>query len=348
MRTGGNDPLMGSNHLTVVRWLLAGAVAIGHVFLLTEGFEPLRIHEWTASYMAVNGFFVLSGLLIAKSLHMRRDIKAYAMSRALRIYPALIVILLAFVLVFAPLYSSSGNLFSAENWSYLARVLVLGDPEAAPAAIFESNRDTAFNGVLWTIRFELIAYIAAGIAFLVGALNGLWRTVALFVLVQGAYIAAPFIVDADAIPAGIMSLLRLSSAFLLGMVLWHWQGARRPPWWSVAGLVGLFALFGGGLFGELLATLALTSLVLRIGLPARSSPRLSAMPDFSYGIYIWHYPIMQAVLVSQPGLGPAGLAVISFPLFLIASGVSWYIVEKPALGLKQWRLKRRAQQLYAK
>ena len=89
------DPLMGANHLTAVRWILAGLVALGHAFLLTTAYEPIRIHEWTGGYMAVNGFFVLSGLLIAKSLDLRRDLKLYAASRAFRIYPALIVLMLS-------------------------------------------------------------------------------------------------------------------------------------------------------------------------------------------------------------------------------------------------------------
>ncbi|HBX94162.1 MAG TPA: acyltransferase, partial [Hyphomonas sp.] len=187
------DPLMGQNHFTAVRWVLAIAVVLGHIWLLTTGFEPFRIHEWTASYMAVNGFFVLSGLLIAKSLHTRRDMKAYAVSRFLRIYPALVIILAAFVLVFAPVYSAEGggSLFQPETWQYTYKVLALGDPDSAPAQIFSQNLETDFNGPLWTIRFELAAYILAGIAFMFGAVNGPWRVLSVFLLVQSVYLGAP-------------------------------------------------------------------------------------------------------------------------------------------------------------
>ena len=65
------DPLFQANHLTAVRWVLAGLVAVGHLWLLTTAYEPIRVHHWTGGYMAVNGFFVLSGMLIAKSLAMR-------------------------------------------------------------------------------------------------------------------------------------------------------------------------------------------------------------------------------------------------------------------------------------
>lgn len=39
------DPLFGANHLTAVRWVLAAAVALGHLWLLTTGYEPFRIHQ---------------------------------------------------------------------------------------------------------------------------------------------------------------------------------------------------------------------------------------------------------------------------------------------------------------
>jgi len=68
--------------------VLAGLVALGHFWLTTTGYEPIRIHQWTGGYMAVNGFFVLSGLLIMKSLATRNDLKSYAVSRLLRIYPS--------------------------------------------------------------------------------------------------------------------------------------------------------------------------------------------------------------------------------------------------------------------
>jgi len=60
--------------------------------------------------MAVNGFFVLSGLLIMKSLATRNNLKSYAVSRLLRIYPALIAIMIAFVFIFSTLFSKPGGL----------------------------------------------------------------------------------------------------------------------------------------------------------------------------------------------------------------------------------------------
>lgn len=335
-----DDPLFRANHLTAVRWVLAALVAVGHVFLLTTAYEPTRIYQWTGGYMAVNGFFVLSGLLIAKSLNTRRQLGSYVKSRLLRIYPALIAMGLAFVIIFAPFFSEPGGLermWSGETWRYVLRVLAMGDPEQAPGGIFAGNLESDFNGPLWTIRFEMMAYALAAFGFFSGLLGRFRRVLTAFLVVQIAYLALPHMIDFSVFPAGALSLLRLSSAFLMGMVLWHWPAARRPHGLIVAGLAGLFLLFGSSLVGELLANLALTAVILRVGLPFKTNRLVSAMPDYSYGLYIWHYPVMQGVLFLHPDVGPAMLGLVSTPIFLLVSAASWHLIEKPALRLKRLR-----------
>ncbi|GHA94044.1 acyltransferase [Algimonas arctica] len=331
------DPLMGANHLTAVRWILAAIVALGHVFLLTTGWEPIRIHQWTGGYMAVNGFFVLSGMLIAKSLDLRRDLKIYAASRALRIYPALIILLLAFVFIFSTMFSRPGgieNIMSGEIWSYVGRVLLLGDPQNAPGGIFAGNLEADFNGPLWTIRFEIAAYILAAVGFALGILKNRWLTVVTFVTVQVAYLGLPLVMDVGTLSAGVMPLMRLSAAFLLGMCLWQWPRARRPHWVLVIAAIAAFLWLGAGFGGELLATLALTGVMLRFGLSDVAHAPVVALPDYSYGIYIWHFPVMQAVMFLRPDTGPLGLALLSTPLWIGFSAASWHFIEKPALRLK--------------
>lgn len=331
------DPLLGANHLTAVRWVLASLVALGHIYLLTTAWEPIRIHQWTGGYMAVNGFFVLSGMLIAKSLSFRGDLKSYAISRALRIYPALIVLLLAFALIFSTIFSRPGgfdNILSGDIWTYVVRVLLLGDPQNAPGGIFAGNLEADFNGPLWTIRYEIAAYIMAALGFALGLLKNRVLTLVAFVGVEVTYLALPALIDMTSLPTGFMPLLRLSACFLLGMCLWHWPRARRPHWAIVLIAIAVFLWLGAGFGGELLATLALTGLMLRFGLSDASHAPVVALPDYSYGIYIWHYPVMQAVMFLRPDTGPLGLALMSTPIWIGLSAASWHLIEKPVLRFK--------------
>lgn len=335
--TNMSDPLMASNHLTIVRWALASFVLLGHAWLLSTNYEPFKIFNWTGSFMAVNGFFILSGLLIAKSLHMRNDLKAYTMSRALRIYPALITVLLGFIFIFSPLFSATPGLHhivDPDNWRYVLRVLLLGNPENAPGGIFPTSVEADFNGPLWTIRFELIAYILAGLAFFIGAIKSFKSSLLIFGAVQLSYWVVTLGGDNLQLPTAVEPLLRLSSAFLMGVVLWHWPAARRPHLWVVVSLCISFLLFGRTFLGEFTANLALTAILLRVGLPQKPIKSIVKIPDFSYGIYIWHFPIMQSVLYFNVGLAPHKLLAVSLPIILLVSGLSWYLIEKPALRLK--------------
>jgi len=187
--------------------------------------------------------------------------------------------MVAFVLVFSTLFSKPGglvNLTSADTWFYALRVLLMGDPQWAPGGIFAGNLEEDFNGPLWTIRYEMAAYVLAALAFFVGLAKRLWTTILMLVGVAGVYFLAPLLFDVSDLPASIMPLFRLSTCFLLGMTLWHWPAGRRPPWWSITVIAVLFAL---------------TGIMLRLGLSRRQFKPLLKLPDYSYGIYIlliWH------------------------------------------------------------
>lgn len=334
------DPLFGTNHFTLLRWILAGAVVVGHAWLIPTGYEPSRVYDWTISYLAVNGFFILSGLLIAKSLATRQDFKGYALSRILRIYPALILLLLALLFVLGPLFGSPAEVSyfaQTEPLAYVARVLLMGDPETGPGGVFHASPDPIFNGALWTIRYEVMAYLFAGLGFYIGVLKNRWFTLAALVGSQLVYSALQFTPLAELVSGGVVSLFRFTTTFLIGMTLWHFPHLRRPGWIGAgAALVG-FILLGWTSIGEPFANVFLAAALMQFGLVKTPSGRVVQMPDYSYGIYIWHYPALQSVIILNPNTSPVMLLLASAPIILICSAASWHLIEKPALKLKRVR-----------
>ena len=96
------------NNFTILRIVLAWSVLYGHSFVVqkTEGIrDPLAAlfqgSAWIGE-IAVNGFFSISGFLVAASF-VRRGVVDYLLSRALRIFPALIVCVFISVFVLGPL-----------------------------------------------------------------------------------------------------------------------------------------------------------------------------------------------------------------------------------------------------
>lgn len=331
------DPLFGANHFTLLRWGLAFSVVIGHAWMVPTGYEPTRVHDWTLSYLAVNGFFILSGLLIAKSLATRNDLKGYARSRVLRIYPALIVLMLALLFLFGPAFSAPGRLSylsDPEPWIYVVRVLMMGDPLSAPGGVFAASPDPIFNGSLWTIRYEMLAYALAGLGYFIGLLKNRWWVLTALVVSQFTYLGFQFAPAMEAAPGGFVSLFRFTTTFLLGMTLWHFPVLRRAGWISVTIAVGGFLLLGWSIVGETLANLMLAAALMHFGLLRKPVAGIATMPDYSYGIYIWHFPVLQSLLLLIPGIQPLALFALSTPLVILAAAASWHLIEKPVLRLK--------------
>ncbi len=336
------DPLFGANYFTLLRWALALGVVIGHAFMITTGYEVTRIHEWTLSYLSVNGFFILSGLLISKSLNTRPQLLPYIISRLLRIAPALIVLLIALILFFGPVYGEKTGfdyLTQSEPWAYVAKTLAMGDPLGRPGGVFHASSDPHFNGALWTIRYEVLAYILAGAAFFVGVLRSARSVLIAFLLVQIMYLATPVLQQQNlSIPGGVISLLRFMSTFLMGMCLWYFPVLRHPPLWSLGCSVVLFAVFGWSFLGELFANIAIALIMMRAGLVRSANARIAKIPDYSYGIYIWHFPVMQSLAITFSLTNAPTLFLIGLPFIIIVSAISWHFVEKPSLKFKVRRI----------
>ena len=58
------------------------------------------------------------------------------------------------------------------------------------------------------------------------------------------------------------------------------------------------------------------------------------LSDVSYGIYIYHWAVLQSLLYFFPSLTVWPLIIICYAITLILSQASWHIVEKPTLRLK--------------
>ena len=61
---------------------------------------------------------------------------------------------------------------------------------------------------------------------------------------------------------------------------------------------------------------------------------MQRVPDLSYGIYIYHWCILQMLFYWLPNLNVFELIALAFPPTVILAALSWYIVEKPALRSK--------------
>ncbi|GAA2604232.1 acyltransferase [Dactylosporangium fulvum] len=366
-----------ANSLGFLRLGLAFAVLVAHAWPLGfgAGNPGLRqTHGQTdLGTLAVNGFFVLSGFLVTASAQ-RLGAARFAWHRFLRIFPGLWVCLLVIAFVVAPLISviTRGSLrslfghpagpmqYAWGNWFGNPRQWGIGDL-LTETPYGRLAHGSVFNGSLWSLVYELSCY--AGLIALIAA-GVLRRSPGLvLVLAAGAYavIVTDFVLALPSsglathpLQRGILgpiplvgylnlqTVIYLGFLFLLGAVFQLYQ--HRVPIHPAPALaaavvlassmfVGGFYVFGYPAYAYLLiwAACALPPFLHRVGRER----------DYSYGIYIYAFPVQQSVALfggARWGLVP--YIVLSAAGALALAALSWHVVEKPALSLKHWSLRR--------
>lgn len=324
-----------SNLITPMRLALAAIVAVWHAFIISGSeASEIALNGLSPSYMAVNGFFILSGFLIAQSAD-KRDLAYYAAARILRLYPALIA-LMAWGLAFAALMhlTRTGPAGESGTWLYPLQSLVFLNASGSFPSLFSANPETAFSLSVWTLRYEAMAYMALPAVAALGLLARPLRVWALWALPALAFAAVALLPET---PAFVAQSLRLGAAFLVGTAIYASRDKLRAGPAQLAATVCAAALLYSTPLFEAAANLVLAWVLFAICFaPAKGPvPALSRMPDWSYGLYIWHWPIFQTLKLVFPGADWTFLLAAGFPISLAVAAMSWSFVERPALAGKE-------------
>ncbi|VXC63897.1 Acyltransferase (fragment) [Enterobacterales bacterium 8AC] len=168
----------GNNNLDIFRLIAALMVIYGHAYAISsqEGKEDVLLHIIGFDYsgsLAVKIFFFLSGLVVTNSLMANQNVVKFFISRLFRIWPALIVTVVFSSLVLGPLLTELSfldYLSSREVYSYIYKNIFMDIQYSLPGVFVDNKRD-AVNGSLWTIPYEVSAYLILVAAFMLGVLK---------------------------------------------------------------------------------------------------------------------------------------------------------------------------------
>lgn len=336
-----------NNALNAWRLLLAVSVILWHSWPITGRSITFRPFEQFIEQVGVDGFFAISGFLITASWLRRPRLRDFAVARALRIFPGLWVCLLVTAFVIAPISvliqrGSVSELMASQT--PIAYVLNNGLMNVYYAGIDGTPRGVpwpgVWNGSIWTLVFELICYVGVAVLGVVGLLKRRWVIPVLFVIawVGTAYFPYP-VFAMQTIP---QMVFRFVVMFAAGALLYHYRDVI-PARWSLVGVCAVIVL--GSMFlsnFRVLGALPLAYVVIVSGVLVRNA-RLNLRNDLSYGIYIYAYPIQQ--LMAVLGLTALPIAVF-FGIATLAvvplAALSWFVVEKRSIALKNAMLRKRA------
>ncbi len=334
------------NNFNLVRLVLALVVCLDHAGLVWSGqthSEMLRIGSVSGGFLAVNGFFVLSGMLIARSLERGGVGVNYFASRFLRLYPALLALALISVLIIGPLVSKQYYWVGASVFDYAFEVLRFGNTMGSPVGFYPENPyPLEFDSPLWTLRYEVLCYIAAPIILFVSITH---RATVAFVgtCVLGG-LACYFEPHVNSIFGNdaVAACLRFAFCFGVGINIWLWRRFVTGHFFWVVLLGVAFALSIFWDVGvDVAATLFVASFVIWAGLLPAEKLRKVGDVDLSYGVYIWHFPILQILRGEFVWGSPTALLLAALILVLPVAWLSWVCVEHPALRAKGMITRRR-------
>jgi peptidoglycan/LPS O-acetylase OafA/YrhL len=335
------------NNFDVLRLVAAALVLVSHAFFLTghrDPVDPLTDESGLGS-IGVLIFFAISGLLVTRSWLNEPRVLPFAIKRALRILPGLVVVLVFTGYVLGPLVTTADRLdylTGAPPAKYVVgHTLMLGDRSFMPGrlmgtapnvlpGVFEDHRSEHMNGALWTLPVEVAAY---GLVLLAGLLLVFWRAGTARILLAIALASTTMM----ALRGGGEIAYPLLAAFAGGALLYlvRSQVALTAPLFAAAAALWVASYHLPLVPQLLLVGLTVPYVVVFLGFGAIDRLRPLTRPgDVSYGLYLYHWPVCQAV-ISATGAGSlvvvtALTAVVTY----ILAFASWRLVERPALRLK--------------
>lgn len=332
------------NNFNLIRLAAAFTVLFAHSFNLLAldppGWRPPLFIK--SSVAAVDVFFFISGFLVTGSLLSRANIFEYAWARLLRIFPALWVMLLVTVTTIGFFFSTlpPSEFFASpvtHDYFWRCATLINGLRFNLPG-VFENNPlGPGVNGSLWSLPIEwrLYEYLAA--AWVLLALKPEWRPQ----LIRWGALLAAVVLSVIAVTKTELLGWRENveapmALFFYGATMRLWRDRIRLSYGRLAALLAALTLAAVNRHAFLVVyMLTLGPIVLHVaflfGGPIR---RFNRLGDYSYGVYIYAFPIQQGLIAAIPGLTLAGLNAGATAITLACAVASWHMIERPALDWK--------------
>ena len=336
---------MYKNNFDFLRLLFAVFVIIAHSFVLT-GNTPgdwvfiLSQKQMTFSHIGVAGFFAISGYLVTQSLSRSNTLKVYYLKRVLRIYPALLVMLILTALLGPFFYKGSvlNYLGNASAWTYVPFNLLLFKLQYGISGIFENNiYPSVINGSLHTIPYEVALYISLSALFFYKREK---QRIFMLVIAFCSLMLIKVLLSAQLYkqaPTNINLVIDYSGFFLIGALLSLFKIERIKyrnlgftiaiAFWAITIWLNVYVWFQYYVLPltVILAGTSSTAVINNIG---------NRVGDISYGLYIYAFPVQQA-LVHFFNMKSIPLMIIGTLVTLPFAYFSWHIIEKRALKMKR-------------
>lgn len=334
-----------ANNFDFIKILFAWLVIVSHSYVLlgNQGCDWLceaTHHYINFSYFGVKGFITISGYLIFKSLNRSPNLIDYLWKRVLRIYPALIIVLVLSVGLAYLIYQPTNNYFkfNKEAFDYILNNLSLYHNQWRIHGVFDTLPNTAINGSLWTMGFEFFFYLVLLMIYPFRKYPLVIQIILCLTIIILFIGNIYFIDELRVVPFRLRVdfIFELGLFFMIGAFLGaiDWKDIFYKKQMAIIATIITVAIL---YFQPNPIWLCFTwpYLVIFIG---QGSSKFSNwihanLEDPSYGIYLYAFPVQQSIIY----FFHPSVTVLLWTSTLIAFGLgilSWKLIEKKTLQFK--------------
>ncbi|MBY0579669.1 MAG: acyltransferase [Burkholderiales bacterium] len=333
------------NNFNLIRIVAALAVLVTHSFALTVGSgnaEPLRASlGMTMGSIAVDVFFIASGFLVTASLLNRQSAIDFVWARVLRIFPALSVMLFLTVFGLGAFFTSlpaPSYFTNPGTYVYLVKCisLITGVAYSLPGVFDLNPYKNVVNGSLWTLPNEIKMYLILVVGWIMlGVRKNSRPSIFRFSIVAGAIFSGILVTIRHTPAEG--HFLMLFFMFFCGAMFYVMKEriilSRTLFWLFLCTLLISAAIDKQIFYFVYLFTIAYLLFYVAY-VPGGFLRKYNSMGDYSYGVYIYAFPVQQSVVALIPGVPVLSMLTISASITLLLAVLSWHFLEQRVLGLK--------------
>ena len=369
------------NNFDAIRLVAAFAVILSHSFPISEGNlgserEPFQRLSGYCSLgeVSVAIFFVISGLLVARSYLSDSNPFSYLRKRLLRIVPGLMVCVAFCIFVMGPMFTElkfKDYIFNRDILHFSKNAFLLPGHFNLPG-VFEtwemSDPRNAVNGSLWSLPLEFLMYLAVLGLGMCRLLNKRWCLILVAVALLFEWLVVerigftPYTTMAR-YRVWIEQLPHLGFFFFGGTLMLLFKDSIVLDWKLFAGCVAVVVITWQGTFEWVLTAVGHPELIrhamtrpphgyfvfsvclpymvmylafVRIPILRPVLQSATKWGDFSYGVYLYGFPVEQMIYRTWGDRLPfAAFIALSCAGTLVLAVLSWHLVEKPFMKMKK-------------
>jgi peptidoglycan/LPS O-acetylase OafA/YrhL len=340
-----------NNSFDIIRLAASIGVLVWHSYYLLgryieDPFYRLSNTFHTGSF-SVYIFFILSGFLIALSWEHHPRVAAFLGKRILRILPTLIVSVLLTLFILGPIYTTFTTIEYFRNpntWLYLNNISLFDRNGTLPGVFVNNPNSGIINGSAWSLPYEFTLYLWIAIIGALSLISNIKRhTILVFLILVSLFYVfigqkVPATANIEIFHMNVNFFLQHSIYFMLGTIFYLYKDKIRLNWIvALCSIVVLALTFKFHEYYFPFGVIALTYIVVYLAFISFKKPLFtSKIGDLSYGIYIYSYPIQQILIYHLPDISVYKFIGVSFIFSVLAGIASWWLIEKPFIGLKKY------------